>query len=68
MIKLRSIKEFDSANITAKDACRIFTSKKPYLVKVDNEVHLTKDFQGLITRKYAEVAPEEVEVYILNHS
>ena len=66
MINLKSIREFDSSNITAKDACRIFASTKPYLVKVEDEIHLTKDFQGLITRKYPEVAPELVEVYVLN--
>lgn len=66
MISLKSIRDFDSSNITAKDACRIFASSKPYLVKVEDEIHLTKDFQGLITRKYPEVAPELVEVYVLN--
>lgn len=66
MITLKSIREFDSSNITAKDACRIFASKKPYMVKVEDEIHLTKDFQGLITRLYPEVAPEAVEVFVLN--
>lgn len=66
MITLKTMREFNSSDITAKDACRIFSSKKPYLVKVEDEIHLTKDFQGLITRKYPEVAPELVEVYVLN--
>lgn len=60
------MREFDSSNITAKDACRIFASTKPYLVRIEDEIHLTKDFQGLITRKYPEVAPDLVEVYVLN--
>ena len=66
MITLKTMREFNSSDITAKDACRIFSSKKPYLVRVEDEIHLTKDFQGLITRKYPEVAPELVEVYVLN--
>ena len=66
MIRLRTMREFDSSNITAKDACRIFASSKPYLVKVEDEIHLTKDFQGLITRKYPDLDPESVEVYVLN--
>ena len=60
------MKEFNSSNITAKDACRIFSSTKPYLVRVEDEIHLTKDFQGLITRKYPDLDPESVEVYVLN--
>ena len=66
MIKLKTMKEFNSSNITAKDACRIFSSTKPYLVRVEDEIHLTKDFQGLITRKYPDLDPESVEVYVLN--
>jgi hypothetical protein len=67
MIQLKTMREFNSSNITAKDACRIFSSNKPYLVKVEDEIHLTKDFQGLITRLYPAVAPELVEVFVLNN-
>ena len=67
MIQLKTMREFNSSNITAKEACRIFASSKPYLVKVEDEIHLTKDFQGLITRLYPAVAPELVEVYLLNN-
>ena len=66
MIRLRTMREFDSSNITAKDACRIFASNKPYLVKVEDEIHLTKDFQALIARKYPDASPEIVEVFVLN--
>ena len=60
------MREFNSSNITAKDACRIFSSTKPYLVRVEDEIHFTKDFQGLITRKYPDLDPDSVEVYVLN--
>jgi hypothetical protein len=66
MIQIRSIREFDSASLTAKDACRIFSNTKPYLVRVEDSIHFTKDFQGLIARKYPDVSPELVEVYLLN--
>jgi hypothetical protein len=67
MIQIKSIREFNSAKLNAKDACRIFASKKPYLVHVEDSVHLTKDFQGLIARKYPYVSPELVEVFQLNN-
>ena len=67
MIQLKTMREFNSSNITAKDACRIFSSNKPYLVKVEDEIHLTKDFQGLITRLYPDLDPEVVEVFVLNN-
>ena len=37
MIQLKTMREFNSSNITAKDACRIFSSSKPYLVKVEDD-------------------------------
>lgn len=67
MIKLRSIKEFDTRGLTAKDASRIFSNTKPYLVRVEDRIHFTRDFQGLIARKYPEVPSEIVEVFVLNH-
>jgi hypothetical protein len=68
MIQIKSIKDFDTYNLTAKDACRIFTNTKPYLVRVENNIHFTKDFQALIARKYPEVSPDLVEVYLLNQT
>jgi hypothetical protein len=67
MIQVKSIKEFNTRNLTAKDACRIFSNNKPYLVRIEDSIHFTKDFQGLITRKYPDVSPELVEVYLLNN-
>jgi hypothetical protein len=66
MIQIRSIREFDSASLNAKDACRIFSNTKPYLVRVEDSIHFTKDFSGLIARKYSEVSLDLVEVYLLN--
>ena len=66
MIQIKSIREFNSATLTAKDACRIFSNTKPYLVRIEDSIHFTKDFQGLIARKYPDVSPEMVEVYLLN--
>jgi hypothetical protein len=67
MIQIKSIREFNSASLTAKDACRIFSNTKPYLVRVEDSIHFTKDFQGLIARKYPDVSPDLVEVYLLNN-
>jgi hypothetical protein len=67
MIQIKSIKDFDTHNLTAKDACRIFSNTKPYLVKVEDSIHFTNDFSGLIARKYSEVSLDLVEVYLLNN-
>ena len=68
MIQIKSMKEFNASTLTAKDACRIFTNKKPYIVRIEDSVHFTKDFQALIARKYPDVSPDLVEVYLINHS
>jgi hypothetical protein len=66
MIQIKSMKEFDTKNLTAKDASRIFSNNKPYLVKVEDRIHFTKDIQGLIARKYPDVPSEIVEVFLIN--
>ena len=52
--------------MTMKDSCRILQSRKQYLVKVEDNLHLVNDFTHLLVKKYADVSPELVEVYVLN--
>jgi hypothetical protein len=65
MIHIKDKRDFDARNIGAKDACRIYTNKKPYMVRVEDSIHFTKDFHALIARKYPDVCPEIVEVYLM---
>ena len=67
MITLRKINELDTSNMKTKDSCRILASRKNYLVKVEDNIHLVDDFRNVLIKKYADVSPDIVEVYVLNH-
>lgn len=66
MVELKRIDTLDRSNMTTKEACRILSSRKNYLVKVEDNVHLVNDFTHLLMKKYADVPPDIVEVYVLN--
>ena len=66
MVELRRIDTLDRSNMTMKDSCRILQSRKQYLVKVEDNLHLVNDFTHLLVKKYADVSPDLVEVYVLN--
>ena len=66
MVELKRIDTLDRSNMTMKDSCRILQSRKQYLVKVEDNLHLVNDFTHLLMKKYADVPPDIVEVYVLN--
>ena len=66
MVELRRIDTLDRSNMTMKDSCRILQSRKQYLVKVEDNLHLVNDFTHLLMKKYADAPPDIVEVYVLN--
>lgn len=66
MIELKRIDELDNSRISTKEKCRILSSRKQYLVKVEDNIHLVNDFTNVLVKKYADAPPDIVEVYVLN--
>ena len=66
MVVVRSINELDRTNLKVKETYRILSSRKSYLVKVEDELCLTNDYVQTLIRKFADVSPDLVEVYQLN--
>lgn len=66
MVELRRIDTLDRSNMSVKEACRILSSRKNYLVKVEDNIHLVNDFTTVLSKKYPDAPPDIVEVYVLN--
>ena len=66
MVELRRIDTLDRSNMTTKEACRILSSRKKYLVMVEGNIHLVNDFTSVLVKKYPDIPPDLVEVYVLN--
>lgn len=66
MVTVKSIGLLDRSNLKVKETYRILSSRKKYLVKVEDEICLTNDYVQTLIRKFANVSPDLVEVYQLN--
>jgi len=62
---IKDLKQFDGSRLTAKDSARIFSSKKKYLVRFEDNIHFTNNYLRFISDNYPEVENGLVEVYSL---
>jgi len=67
MFKVNELSTLDSSTINAKEVCRILTSKKRYMILIEDNVHLTNDYIRFITIKYPNVAYEDITIFRLNY-
>lgn len=67
MFKIHDLSTLDSSSVNAKEICRILTSKKKYMLLIDNSVHLTNDYIRFITVKYPDVSHEDITIFRLNY-
>jgi len=66
MIEVKDTSQINKLDLNAKQACKILSSRKKYLVMVENEFSFTDDYLKTILRKYPEVETNLIEVYELN--
>ena len=66
MIVVKDTSQINKLELTAKEACKILSRRKKYLVRVESENSFTDDYVGTILRKYPDLPPDLVEVYELN--
>lgn len=67
MIKLKRIDEFDYKGMPSIEACRILQSRRKYLLKVEDNIHLVDNYISYITKNYPDLPIDIPEVYVLNH-
>ena len=67
MVKLRRIDELDRSSMSTKQTYRILNSRKNYLVKVEDNIHLVNDYVQTLVNKYPDIPADIPEVYVLNH-
>jgi len=65
MIKIKSKKDLDSKTLDAKESARIYSSRKKFLIRVEDEIHLTNNWHRLVTENYPDVPSNIVEIYSL---
>ena len=65
MIKIKSKEDLEKVNLTARESATIQSSRKKFLIRVEDEIHLTNNWQRLVTENYPNVPSNIVEIYSL---
>lgn len=65
MIKIKSKEDLEKVNLTAGESATIQSSRKKFLIRVEDEIHLTNNWHRLVTENYPNVPSNIVEIYSL---
>ncbi len=62
---IKSLSEINVKELTGAQLMRIFTTKKKYLVKTDDKIHLTNDPKRLVMERYRIDEAIDISIYDL---
>lgn len=62
---IKSLSELNPNKLKASELMRIFTTKKKYLVKTDDKIHLTNDPKRLVMERYKIDEALDISIYDL---
>jgi len=65
MVTIKTIKDLNTSSLTAKDACKLASTNKQYLVMVHDKMHLTNEPYQFLVMKYPDALMEEIKIYSL---
>lgn len=65
MIDIKTRYQINYSGLTAKQACRIATTPKEFLVQHQNKIHLTDEPYTYIMTRMPNVKANEIEIYQL---
>jgi len=62
---IRDLKQLNTGKLTVKDSARIYASQKKYLIKVEDDLFFTNNWERYVNENLPEVLTELVEIYKL---
>jgi len=62
---IRNLKQLDRSKLTIKDSAKIYASQKKYLIKVEDDLFFTNNWERYVNENLPEVLTELVEIYDL---
>lgn len=65
MIKVKTKEELENANLNAGESARVSSSQKKFLIRVEDEIHLSNNWVRFLREQRADVPSSVVEVYSL---
>lgn len=62
---IKDLKQLSRDNLSIKDSARIYASQKKFLIKIEDELYFTNNWQRYLIEKFPEVESNLVEIYNL---
>ena len=62
---IKDLKQLNRDSLSIKDSARIYSSQKKYLIKVEDDLYFTNNWQRYLIEKFPEVESSLVEIYSL---
>lgn len=65
MMRIKKYTDIDTTGLTAKQACRLATTPKEFMIQYQDKIHLTDEPYAYIMTRMPNVLASEVEIYQL---
>jgi len=62
---IKDLKQLNRNSLSIKDSARIYSSQKKYLIKIEDDLYFTNNWQRYLIEKFPEVESNLVEIYSL---
>ena len=62
---IKDLKQLSRDNLSIKDSARIYASQKKFLIKIEDDLYFTNNWQRYLIEKFPEVESNLVEIYNL---
>jgi len=62
---IKDLKQLNRSKLTIKDSARIYASQKKYLIKVEDDLYFTNNWQRYLIEKFPDIESSLVEIFNL---
>ncbi len=62
---IKDLKQLNRSSLSIKDSARIYASQKKYLIKIEDDLYFTNNWQRYLIEKFPEVESNLVEIFNL---
>ena len=62
---IKDLKQLNRDNLSIKDSARIYASQKKFLIKIEDDLYFTNNWQRYLIEKFPEVESNLVEIFNL---
>ena len=62
---IKDLKQLNKDNLSIKDSARIYASQKKFLIKIEDDLYFTNNWQRYLIEKFPDIESSLVEIFNL---